>query len=323
MGMATAKRILLLVHPKFIPNQTKASVSTETDVWRSLRRLGHEVEYCALDETLGPLDQKLSQFRPHVVFNLLEEFKGESIFDFSVISFLEAKGVAFTGCNPRALVLTRNKLWTGQIAGQSGYLVPEAEILKSTKSRIEYPVFLKFNREHASLGITSSNVVLNSKALHTVVRRMRRLYSGEILAQQFIPGKEVSVSVLGNNKARAFQPWVLHLPAPTDVATERVKFSAQYRLQRGIRAKRFLPAGLAAKLCRQSEGMFKLFDMNGYARFDYRIDLKGRPYLIDVNANPNLARTEDFAASAKHSGLPYDELIEQIINLGLRYKPNH
>ncbi|NJL24284.1 MAG: hypothetical protein HC902_03300 [Calothrix sp. SM1_5_4] len=181
-------------------------------------------------------------------------------------------------------------------------------------------MFLKFNREDASFGITKGNLARDSAQYRRAVSRMSERYDGEVIAQSFIPGREVSVAVWGNSRVESLPPWELGLRGDEVFATARVKFDASYRRKRGIRARKYAGDG-AEELRRRSARMFRALDMSGYARFDFRIDASGESYLIDVNANPNLARGEDFACSAGAEGIEYIEMIDKIVRLGLAYAP--
>src|SRR5476649_1879529 len=101
MGSLKKQRVLLLVHPRFRPDRGNRRSSTENDIWQTLKTLGHVVEFALVDTDLRPLDMAVKQFQPTVVFNLLEEFREQGIFDFHVVSYLEALGIPCTGCNPR------------------------------------------------------------------------------------------------------------------------------------------------------------------------------------------------------------------------------
>lgn len=315
-------RILLAVHPRFRPDRVTGG-ATETDVWSALKRLGYHTQIAPLSSDLTSFARTLHDFRPQVVFNLVEEFRGEAVFDFHLVSYLEANGISYTGCNPRGLVVSRNKLWVAQLAAGAGMSVPISGFpgdKRLAPALQKGPLFVKFNREHASLGINQTNRVENPRELARTLSRLRAKMRSEILIQQFIPGMEVTVSVWGNKKLEAFPPWQLHLGDHDGFATERVKFSAKFRRRNGIRAMRFNGAE-ADRVCSESLRLFKLLDLSGYARFDYRITIEGEPFLIDVNPNPNLARSEDFACSARSRGLEYPQLIEGILQLGLHYRP--
>ncbi len=313
---------MLAVHPRFHPDRTR-SCSTETDVLFALKKLGHAVRIVAMEENFKLLERELSLFNPHIVFNLMEEFRSEAIYDFHLVSFLEALGVPYTGCNPRGLIISRNKLWVSHLAGSLGLNVPQGGLHAQTGnlSKIKKTAcFVKFNREHASLGIDRRNRVTSKKELSLVVSRLQSLMKAEILVQEFIEGAEISVSVWGNRKARSLPPWQLHLQDPQSFATQRVKFSAKYRHKRGIRASEFRGVE-SERLRNEAVRLFEFIDLSGYARFDFRLTSEGTPFLIDVNPNPNLSRSEDFAGSARRQGFEYTDLIAEILRLGFNYKP--
>jgi D-alanine-D-alanine ligase len=318
--MAKSRRVLVLVHPQFRPDRVGRRSATEFDVWTALRSGGHAVEIAAARHDLRRFDRELSEFKPDIVFNLLEEFRGEGVFDFHLVSYLEALGIPYTGCNPRGLVVTRNKLWTAHIAQGQGLAAPNSALARGSARRFSYPAFVKFNREHASLGITQQNLVRDARQLQRSLSRLESRHGGEIVVQSFVAGEEVSVSVWGNRRLEVFAPWRLGLRDENAVATARVKFNAQFRRRQGIRATRFRGPQISL-LQSTAKTLFASMDLSGYARFDFRLNAEGTPFLIDVNANPNLAKDEDFAASARVQGHSYADVIERVLQLGLDYEP--
>ena len=318
--MASSKRILVLVHPFFHPKHGRNRAATEFDVWRTLRRLGHEVEIAAAENDLRRFDRQLADFQPDLVFNLLEEFRGEGIFDFHLVSYLEALGIPYTGCNPRGLAISRNKYWATQVAVGAGLAAPRSAV-GSRALAPAYPAVVKLNREHASMGMSQASVVRDLRQLRKCRSRMEVAFDGELIVQEFIPGREVSVAVVGNDRLQALAPWSLRLPSPKHIATPRVKFNAKYRQRLSIRSGRLTDLALVQALQKAARRAFSVLDLNGYARFDYRISSSGKPFLIDVNANPCLSKDEDFARAASGVGISYPELIERIIKLGITYQP--
>lgn len=318
---------MVLVHPQFDPRTAgRTRSATEFDVWRTLKALGATVEIVAAENDLRAFDRHLKEQQPDIVFNLLEEFRGEGVFDFHLITYLESLGIPYTGCNPRGLIVTRNKLWTMHIARAEGISAPRsASASKAAKvSESEFPLIVKFNREHASRGMTQANVVRGRSQLKNSIERLQNRFNAEVIVQKFVPGLEISVGVWGNTKPEAFEPWRLSLPSGEDIATEKVKFDPRYRRKKGIRAARWSgpeSARLKKQLQSESKRLFTLFDMNGYARFDFRISEEGLPFLIDINANPCLAKTEDFASAARSEGISYPEVIQKVVQLGLKYPP--
>jgi D-alanine-D-alanine ligase len=135
-----------------------------------------------------------------------------------------------------------------------------------------------------------------------------------------VSGRDVTVSVMGNGTPRAFRPWQLRLRNGNHFATERIKFSAKTRRKSGIRAVRY-SGRLDSELRSTAVRLYKALDLSGYARLDFRVNETGQAYFIDANANPNLARDEDFACSARLAGLNYEDLIREILKLAVSYGP--
>lgn len=320
--MARVQRVLLLVHPDLHPRHGRRSAATEVDVWRTLRALGHTVEVAPVRDDFRELDRHLSRFRPHIAFNLLEEFRDEAVFDFHMVTLLEALGIPYTGCNPRGLIVSRHKLWTAILSRDVGLAGPRTvQVASGRRERVPFPAMVKLAREHASLGISQRNLVKNGKELGQSLARLRRRFDAEVIAQEFVAGREVTVSLWGNCKVESFPPRILHLPSSEAIATRRLKFGARPGRSQILRSSLLKEPHLRAALVKGSERFYSLLDLSGYARFDFRVNAKGEPFLIDVNANPCLARDEDFALSARAGGMAYRDLIERILKLGYRYQP--
>lgn len=324
--MASTKSVLLLVHPFFRPDLKKPRSQTEVDVLRSIRRLGYRGVIVPVENDFRELEGQISKEKPFVVFNLLEEFRGEGVYDFHIVSLLESLGLAYTGCNPRGLVLSRNKLWVMHLASAAGIKTPHTRMVESRRQPEDMhpPFILKLNTEHASLGLTQKSVAKDWKQALQLAKQMKGRWNSDVIAQDFIVGRELSVSVLGNRQALTFHPWELHLQNGWRVATEKIKFDAALRRRLGITARPFAGASeVIRKAQTVSRKIYGSLQLSGYARCDFRLSPSGELFLIDVNANPNLASTEDFARSAKRYGLTYDETIERIIKLARSYQPVH
>lgn len=321
--MPRSPKVLLLVHPYFRPDRKgKPRSTSERHVWRGLQRLGYNCKISAVQDRIFDLEQDLDRERPDIVFNLLEEFRDEAIFDFHPVSFLRARGIPFTGCNPEGLIISRNKYWTTQVTRAAGVNAPQswlaAEALKA--SDLPYPLFIKYNCEHASMGVTTRNLLRTPAALRARIREMRAMHRAELLVQEFIAGSEFSIGIWGNKEPQALPPWELYLGSEMGFATERIKFSQKQQRRNWILAREFRgEAGLAKNLKAAARAVFIKLGLNGYARFDFRVTSGGEIFLIDVNANPNLARDEDFALAARRSGIPYEEMLRRIIRLGLEF----
>jgi D-alanine-D-alanine ligase len=148
----------------------------------------------------------------------------------------------------------------------------------------------------------------------------------DAMAEQFIEGREFYVGVLGNNRLETFPIWEIHfrnLPEGTQaIATSKVKWDLDYREKLGIStaAAENLPLGydqLMSKLCKR---IYSILGLCGYARMDFRLAADGKIFLIEPNPNPDLGSQEDFAMSAMAAGISYEDLVQKVLNLGLRYQ---
>jgi D-alanine-D-alanine ligase len=140
--------------------------------------------------------------------------------------------------------------------------------------------------------------------------------------EEFIEGREIYVGVFGNELLTALPPWELtmnNLPKDAPViATDKAKWDPNYQRRVGLKSgPAKLDEQMAKEVERTSKRIFRLLGLSGCARLDYRLTER----LLEANPNPQLARNEDFADSAEHVGMKYEELLQKLITLGLSYEP--
>ncbi|HXY32223.1 MAG TPA: hypothetical protein VEI06_16065 [Gemmatimonadaceae bacterium] len=328
-------RILTLVIPEHLPPETLDGYTdqqilewrAEYDVVRCLERLGHEVYPLAVQEDLEPIRQAVETKAPHLVFNMLEEFQKKSDYDQHVVSFLELLGVPYTGCNPRGLVLSRGKALSKKLLAYHSIPVPRFEVYPIGKriklpDHLEFPLFVKSLTEHASYGIAKASLVDNEDQLRERVEFIHASIHTDAIAEEFIDGRELYVSVVGNDRLQTFPTWELVIDGESEplIATAKVKHDLSYQVKKGVRLQPAtdIPKEVEAQIGWLSKRIYRVLEMSGYARIDYRLDKEGQLYFLDANPNPDICETEEFASAAKQAGLTYDELIQRILNLGLR-----
>jgi D-alanine-D-alanine ligase len=177
---------------------------------------------------------------------------------------------------------------------------------------------------HGSVGIAQSSVVTDDATLEQRVRYVHESLGTEAIAERFVEGRELYVGVLGNHRLVTFPVWEMQFGKLADgahaIATERVKWDLDYQDRRGITtaAADDLPEDVVRRIDRLCRRVFRILGLNGYARMDFRLRPDGRVYLLEANPNPDLALDEDFAESAHVGGVPYERLVQRILNLGLR-----
>ena len=336
----TKLRVLALVHRHLIPPDTipdgtdivSAPWRTEYDVITTLRGLGHEVQPLGVHDDLGELRRAASEWKPHIAFNLLEGFDDITIFDQNVVSHLELLKLPYTGCNPRGLLLARDKSLSKKLLAYHRVPVPEFEVFRIGRpvkrpKRLAFPLIVKSLTQEASIGISQASVVDSDEKLKERVTFIHESIGTAAIAERYIDGREIYVGILGNQSLQALPVWELfftNMPADTKrIATDRVKWSVKYQNKYGIESgpAKDLPEAVCERIQHVCRRAYRSLELSGYARIDLRLEESGHVWILEANPNPQIAKGEDFAASAEKVGLAYDSLLQRILNLGLRWQP--
>ena len=331
-------RILALVHDHLVPPDDTAGIDIleadwkmEYDVIETLREVGHDVRVLGINDDLMPIRRAAEEFRPQIVLNLMEAFAGVTTFDQNVVSYLELLRLAYTGCNPRGLILARDKALSKKLLAYHRIPVPDFTVVRRGRrpvvpKKMRFPLIVKSLFFEASTGISQASVVENTDQLARRIQFIHDSLGTAAIVEQFIEGRELYVGVVGNDRLDVFPVWEMSFAKMPDnrwhIATERVKWSTQYQKKHGIMTEAAaLDPVLAERIQRIAKRTYRALDLNGYARIDVRMDEGGHPYVLEANPNPNLAYGEDFAESAEKSGLTYERLLDRILALGLRWEP--
>src|SRR6478735_8207433 len=182
---------------------------TESHVLEALAELGHVAEHLVIFDDLDLVRQKLATFSPDVIFNLADQFKNNRGFDQNIASFLEMQGVPFTGCGATGLTLCKHKAISKKILGYHRIHVPAfATIARgkriSRSKHLRFPILVKPLKEEASLGISQASFVANDEQFNDRVRFIHEKFDNDVIAEEYIEGREFYVSVLGNNRLQVF-----------------------------------------------------------------------------------------------------------------------
>jgi D-alanine-D-alanine ligase len=332
--------VLVLCHEALVPPPGVRSYSrrappewrTELDVGAALRALGHHVRFLGAQHALEGILDELRARPPDVVFNLLVEFHANPAFDQHVASLLELHQVPYTGCGPRGLTLARDKALANRILAAHGVDVPRAQVFARGHAThrqrgLTFPLIVKSRSEEASLGLARASVVTSERALAQRVAFVHARLGTDALVEEYLAGRELYSAVIeARPRPRVFPTWELafrRLPARHPaIATRAVKFSPATQRRLGVvnRAARLAPE-LERAVARLARTAWDALDLSGYARIDLRLGPGGRLSVLEVNPNPELARGEDFADSARAARLPYPELIGTIVALARRRTP--
>ena len=333
-------RILALVHRHLIPPDTvdegtdilSAPWRTEYDVISTLRDIGHEVQALGVHDDLGEIRRVATERKPHIAFNLLEGFDDITIFDQNVVSHLELLKLSYTGCNSRGLLLARDKSLSKKLLAYHRVAVPEFEVFRTGRpgrrpKRLPFPLIVKSLTQEASIGISQASVVDTDEKLKERVAFIHESIGTAAIAERYVEGRELYIGIIGNQALQALPVWELFFTNMPDgtrrIATDRVKWSVKYQKKYGIESGPAidLPDEKRDKIQHVCKRAYRALELSGYARADLRMDDTGKVWVLEVNPNPQIARGEDFAASAQKLGMSYETVLQRIINLGLRWQP--
>jgi len=323
------------------PDERDVLVQTEA-IRVALVALGHQAEglSCTLD--LAQFRQRLDSPRPDLVFNLVESLGGTGRLIHLAPSLLDAMGIAYTGACAEAIQLTSHKTlakdrlralglptpdWVGPLPPD----LPALSCVAAPASGDAAHWILKSLWEHASIGLDEASVVLCDRAdqLPEAVRARAPAFGGACFAERFVEGREFNLSLLAAPRGpEVLRPAeILFEGYPQDalrIVGYRAKWDAgSYEYHHTPRRFRFPPedAALLDRLRHLALRCWQGFGLNGYARVDFRVDASGRPWILEINANPCLSPDAGFAAALEASGVSYPEAIGRILADTRRMRP--
>ena len=333
------QRVLVLVHETLVPPDSLDGVRerdadeyrTEFDVIQALRASGHEVRPVGIGDSLAELRSAVQDWRPQVCFNLLEEFGGIVTYDQHVVAYLELLRQPYTGCNPRGMMLSRDKVLSKQVLAYHRIPTPRFAVFRRGQAvriprKLRFPLFVKSATEDASKGIAQASIVEDAARLAERVQFIHEHTASDALVEEYVEGRDLTIGVIGNERIATLPPWEFLFGdlrcGRAPIATRKAKWDRAYQARHGITsdAARELPPGVADRLDRMARRIYRALHLSGYARIDFRVGADGTPYFLEANANPNLEKEEDFAYAARSRGIDYPLLLARILALGLSYR---
>ncbi len=332
-------RVMMLVHSYLVPpddlvddeDPRMEKYRTEFDVRKALQTLGHEVNMVPVADEIAPVRKAIEEWKPDIAYNMLEAFGENAAHDYYVVSYLDMLKIPYTGCNPRGLLLSRDKALSKKILAYHRINVPKFRVfpwgktLRSDRLRgLPYPMVVKSLIEQGSVGIAQSSFVNNAEELVERVVQVQDMTGGDAIAEQYIDGREIYVTVIGNDRLEVLPLREIVFGKDEEnvprIATYKVKWDLKYRERHGIDYvfARNLPAGMPEYISRLAKRIYRILDLSSYARMDLRLGKDGKVYVLEANPNAAIAYNEDVAFSAEKAGMSYEQLIQRILNLGLR-----
>jgi D-alanine-D-alanine ligase len=328
-------KVLALMDQVLLPPDEPGDADLETVEWktefhvvRALRELGHDVRNLGVATDLGVIRTGIEEFKPDVVFNLLEDFMDVPIFDQNVVAYLELLDVPYTGCNSRGLMLARDKAITKKILSFHRIPVPEFHVFRMGHAivrpkKLAFPLIVKSLTKEGSAGISKLSVVDSDQKLKERVALVHKRQHTDAIVERYVDGRELYVGVMGTRRLQVLPVWEMVFQNLTDQAprnaTERVKWDPAYQKKHGIDtdAAKGIPDATVAQIQNLCRRVYRILELSGYARIDLRLDAAGKVYVLEANPNPQIAKGEDFADAAEHAGVTYTALIQRLVMLAL------
>jgi len=327
--MSRKKRIAVLVDQNTVHaedpdfRRTDPTTQTEYHVIEALRGLGFRVEILPLGTSVSDLVARIEQLRPELVFNLTEEFYGDRRHDRNVAALLELMGISFTGTGAGGLTLCRDKGLCKRLLNAHRVRVPDFLTFVpgfpvKVPASFPFPAVVKPLFGDGSDGISNASLVENSERLIQRVQFVHGHIGQPAIVEEYIEGREIYVTVLGNRRLRVLPPRELRINrkdgnAPL-LSTYYVKFNSDYQRKWEIE---FGDAELedreAQRLARTCKRVYRALQIRDYGRIDLRLTPQGRAVVLEANPNPDLAYGEEVAESAERAGIKYNRLIDGIV----------
>jgi len=287
-------------------------------------KLGFHCELFPLRDDVEGVVRSLKARRPDVVVNLAEGYMGDSGLEMHVPSILELLGIPYTGSTPLTLGLCQDKSLAKEVLRANGIPTPKYRVMSTFEGPkgLDFPLVVKPLREDASIGITRSSFVRSLAELEGQVRYVNEVYGQPALVEEYVEGRELNVSILGNEEPMVlpiseivFEPG--YEPRIVDYAAKWFKDSEEYTKTRPV-----CPAELSDELKQRVEEVairaFKALRCRDYARVDVRLEVEsGTPYVLEVNPNPDISPDAGFTRSLRAAGIAFEEFVKVIINFAL------
>lgn len=292
---------------------------------KALEELKFKVSVVPFSFNLKETMEKIKRARPEFVFNLVESIEGKDSLAYFAPAILDSMGIPYTGCQTEAMYKTASKVTTKKILYSAGILTPQWASLKelSNKKSIfgKKYIIIKHLWEHASEDIDDSSVFQASDIakLNESLRKRKNIES--YFAEEFIDGREFNVSILEQkSKVKVLPPaemTFLNYPkGKFKIIDYKAKWEEDsFEYKNTVRSFNFekKDKALLKSLKEISEKTWNHFELNGYARVDFRVNKKGQPYVLEINSNPCISPDSGFVAACKKEGMNYKEMISKII----------
>lgn len=297
------------------------------EIVNALSKEGFDASLFNVEDRLDALIEFLRSDPPDVIFNLVEYFRDDPKLEFLIAGLYDLHAIPYTGSGPFGLALCQRKGQTKQLLLQNGVLTPRFHLLFKPdlpkRHGLHYPLIVKPAREDASMGVDRGSVVYDQEQLRLRIDRAFAEFSPPILVEEFIEGRELHVSLLGNDPVEAlpileydFSELPGDYPRMITYAAKWEPLKEEFHRVHTV-CPAALPKKLTEKIKQRSIEAFRLTNCRDYARVDLRLSKENRIYVLEVNPNPDLTEGVSFMESAEKAGLSFSGTLKRIVDMAL------
>ena len=326
--MTEAPRILILIPElkEIEPDDNLATISTAREVAKHYDKLGYPNTIRHFDYTPASFKTSVEAEKPDCVFNLVESVSGTSRLIHVPPIYLEEMRLPYTGCPAHAIELSNDKVLAKRILSLLDVPTPRWGTPKTMTPGEGGTWIVKAQHEHASFGMSQASVVEGTSAALELAEKLTAQHKIDWMMEEFIDGREFNVSMVETPKGPRTLPIAEIVFENYDKGMHKIiDYKAKwdeksFEYKNTVRRYEF-PAADRKLLKALEEISLKVwagFDLRGWARVDFRVDAKGTPYVVDINANPDLSLDAGFMAAAGRAEIAPHEAIRLITAAALR-----
>ena len=306
-----------------------ATVKEEYEaIAKALRMEGYKVNVLNINEDIQVLIRLLRKNPPDIVFNLIEFYRDDPALEYLIAGLFALYGVRFTGSNPFTLALCQRKGMTKQLLLANNIPTPRYKLLTEFRlpgrHGLHYPLIVKPAREDASSGVEKGSVVYNFEQLSERIKKAFEDYDPPILVEEFIEGRELHVSVLGNDPPEVLPIIEFDFSGLPSDHPDIISYDAKWNpLEESYhKVHSICPAKLTKRVEKKVRDAvlraYKFTGCNDYARLDLRLTKDNKVYVLEVNPNPDLTEGVSFMESAEQAGYSFGESLSRIVEYAMR-----
>ena len=306
-----------------------ATVTEEYEaIANALKKQGYKVILLNIKDDIQILIDLIKINPPDVVFNLIEFYRDDPNVEYLIAGLFNLYGVRYTGARPFTLALCQRKGMTKQLLLANNVPTPRYRLLMEPKlpgrHGLHYPMIVKPSREDASSGVDKGSVVYNLEQLNERIKKTFEEFRPPILVEEFIEGRELHVSVLGNDPPEVLPIIEFDFSELPEDHPNIISYDAKWNpLEESFhRVHSICPAKLTKRVEKKVKAAvleaYKVTGCTDYARLDLRLTRDNKVFVLEVNPNPDLTEGVSFMESAEKYGLSFGETLEKIVEFALR-----